>query len=92
MPGTKLQKSSDFRGQSFFIGIDVHKSSWSVAVHSLNLQLEHFSQPPSVRVLINHLHKKYPGGEYYSAYEAGFFGTGGHLLPHCSALGLVDHE
>jgi hypothetical protein len=26
MPATKLQKSSDFRGQSFFIGIDVHKS------------------------------------------------------------------
>jgi hypothetical protein len=44
MPSTKLQKFSDFQGQSFFIGIDVHKSSWSVTVRSLNLHLEHFSQ------------------------------------------------
>src|SRR5580704_7731316 len=78
MPTTKLQKFIDFRGQSFFIGIDVHNNSWSVTIRSLNLHLEHFSQPPSVRVLINHLHKKYPGGEYYSAYEAGFCGTGIH--------------
>ncbi len=36
MPTTKLQKFSDFRGQSFFIGLDVHKRSWSVTVRSLN--------------------------------------------------------
>jgi transposase len=78
MPTTKLQKFSDFRGQSFFIGLDVHKRSWSVTVRSLNLHLDHFSQPPSVKVLINYLHKRYPGGEYYSAYEAGFCGTGIH--------------
>ena len=78
MPNTKLQKSIDFRGQNFFIGLDVHKNSWSVTIRSLNLHLEHFSQPPLVRTLISHLHKKYPGGEYYSAYEAGFCGTGIH--------------
>lgn len=78
MPSTKLQNSSDFRGQSFFIGLDVHKSSWSVTIRSLNLHLDHFSQPPSVKALINHLHRKYPGGAYYSAYEAGFCGTGIH--------------
>src|ERR1700733_12583320 len=78
MPSTKLQKSNDFRGQSFFIGIDVHKNSWSVTVRSLNLLIEHFSQPPSAKILINHLHKKYPGGNYHSAYEAGFSGTGIH--------------
>jgi transposase len=78
MPTTKLQKSIDFRGQSFFVGIDVHKNSWSINIRSLNLNLEHFSQPPSVKALINHLHKKYPGGKYHSAYEAGFCGTGIH--------------
>jgi transposase len=78
MPSTKLQNSLDFEGQKFFIGIDVHKNSWSVTIRSLNLHLEHFSQPPSVKALQNHLHKKYPGGEYYSAYEAGFCGTGIH--------------
>jgi transposase len=78
MPTTKLQNSLDFEGQKFYIGIDVHKKSWSVTVRSLNLQLERFSQAPSVKVLINHLQKKYPGGEYHSAYEAGFSGTGIH--------------
>ena len=78
MPTTKLQNSLDFEGQKFYVGIDVHKKSWSVSVRSLNLQLERFSQPPSVKVLISHLQKKYPGGEYYSAYEAGFSGTGIH--------------
>jgi transposase len=78
MPSTKLQKSSDFRGQSFFIGLDVHKTSWTVTIRSLNLHLEHFSQPPSVIALISHLRKKYPGGEYYSAYEASFCGTSIH--------------
>jgi transposase len=85
MPTTKLQNSNDFRGQSFFIGIDVHKNSWSVTVRSLNLFIEHFSQPPSAMVLINYLHKKYPGGEYHSAYEAGFCETGQeiHILIKC---------
>ena len=78
MPIPKLQKFCDFRGQSFFICLDVHKRSWSVTVRSLNLHLDHFSQPPSVKALINYLHKRYPRGEYYSAYEAGFCGTGIH--------------
>lgn len=78
MPTTKLQKLLDFRGQKFYIGIDVHKNSWSVTIRSLNLHLEHFSQPPSVKVLVNHLRNKYSGGDYYSAYEAGFCGTGIH--------------
>ncbi|HEY1869936.1 MAG TPA: IS110 family transposase [Chitinophagaceae bacterium] len=78
MPNTKLQHLPDFRGQKFYVGIDVHKNAWSVTVRSLNLCLEHFSQPPSAKVLMNHLCKKYPGGDYYSAYEAGFCGTGIH--------------
>lgn len=75
---TKLQNPTDFSGQKFYVGIDVHKNSWSVTIRSLNLHIEHFSQPPSVKALVNHLQRKYPGGEYYSAYEAGFCGTGIH--------------
>jgi transposase len=74
MPKTKLQNTTDFSGQKFYVRIDVHKNSWSVTIRSLNLHLEHFSQPPSVKVLVNHLQKKYPGEEYYSAYEASFCG------------------
>jgi transposase len=78
MRTTKLQNPVDFTGQKFYIGIDVHKNSWAVTIRSLHLHLEHFSQPPSVQVLVSHLRKKYPGGDYYSAYEAGFCGTGIH--------------
>jgi len=78
MPTTKLQKSIDFSGQKFYIGIDVHKKAWSVTIRSLNLHLDHFTQPPSAKALSDHLNKKFPGGEYYSAYEAGFCGTGIH--------------
>jgi transposase len=75
---TKLQNQTDFRGQKIYVGIDVHKNSWSITIRSLNLHIEHFSQPPCAKLLVNHLHKKYPGAEYYSAYEAGFCGTGIH--------------
>jgi transposase len=102
MPNTKLQKSIDFHGQKFFIGLDVHKNSWAVTIRSLNLHLEHFSQPPSVRTLISHLHKKYPGGEYYSAYEAGFSGTGIHedlcrgrvhnIIVHAADIPITDKQ
>jgi len=102
MPSTKLQKSLDFDGQKFFIGLDVHKNSWSVTIRSLNLHLEHFSQPPSVRTLITHLHRKYPGGEYYSAYEASFCGTGIHedlcrgrvhnIIVHAADIPITDKQ
>jgi hypothetical protein len=30
MPTRKLQNPEDFRGQKFYVGIDVHKKSWAV--------------------------------------------------------------
>lgn len=60
MRTTKLQNLPDFSGQKFYIGIDVHKNSWAVSIRSLQLHIEQFSQPPSVKTLINHLHKNIP--------------------------------
>jgi transposase len=102
MRTTKLQNPVDFKGQKFYIGIDVHKNSWAVTIRSLNLHLEHFSQPPSVKTLVNHLHKKYPGADYYSAYEAGFSGTGIHeelcsqgvdnMIVHAADIPFTDKQ
>lgn len=75
MPSTNFQHFADFSNQDFFVGIDVHKNSWTVAVRSLGLQVDRFTQPPSAGILSGHLKKKFPGGEYFSVYEAGFFGT-----------------
>jgi transposase len=78
MPTPKLQNSAEFNGQKFFIGMDVHKKSWAITIRSMGLQIARFTQPPSCEALASHLKKNYPGGIYYSAYEAGFCGTGIH--------------
>ena len=71
-------KFIDFTGQDFYVGIDVHKKSWTVTVRTLGLEIAHFTQPPQAAHLSSWLHKRYPGGRYISAYEAGFCGTSHH--------------
>jgi hypothetical protein len=75
MPNTNLQNSVDFDGQKFYVGLDVHKKSWSVTVRSLERQVTHFTQPPVRKRLAKTLKKRFPGGVFYFAYEAGFCGT-----------------
>ena len=88
MPSTNLQNSLDFNGQKFYVGIDVHKKSWSVTVRSLERQVAHFIQPPSVESLLTTLKKKFSGGVFYSAYEAGFCGTSIH--EQLNKLGITN--
>ena len=45
---------------------------------SLNFVVAHFTQPPSPEASLSHLQQKFPGGEFYSTYEAGFSGTSAH--------------
>ena len=42
------------------------------------IQCKTFSQDPEARVLRGYLQTNYPGGNYYSAYEAGFCGFAPH--------------
>lgn len=78
MTTTILKHSQDFSGENFYIGLDVHKNSWSVTVRTSNLEVSHFSQAPDPKALYNFLQNRYPHGNYYSAYEAGFCGTSSH--------------
>jgi transposase len=41
-------KSTEFSGEPFYIGLDVHKKSWTVTVRAMNLEVAHFTQtcPP----------------------------------------------
>jgi transposase len=75
---TNLHNSIDFNGQIFHIGLDVHKKSWAVTIRSMGVQVAHFTQPPGADALARYLQKTFRGGSYYSAYEAGFCGTGIH--------------
>jgi transposase len=64
----------DFTGQNIYVGFDVHLKSWKVSIMTEHLVHKSFSQSPSPKVLHKYLIDHFPGGTYYSAYEAGFCG------------------
>lgn len=64
--------------ENIYIGIDVHKKSWSISIMSDYLELKSFSQPPEPEILVNYLHKHFPNANYKSAYESGFSGFWTH--------------
>jgi transposase len=75
---TQVTKKIDFTGKDLFIGLDVHKKSWSVTVTVGGIEHKTFTQPPDPRALLNYLQRNFPGGSFHSAYEAGFCGYGIH--------------
>ena len=64
----------DFTGQNIYVGMDVHKKSWSVSIFTEYLEHKTFTQPPEVNVLVNYLRRNFPGASYKSVYEAGYSG------------------
>jgi len=64
----------NFEGQNIYVGMDVHKNSWTVSVLMNNMLLKTFSQPADADALYRYLTTRYPGASYHSAYEAGFCG------------------
>jgi transposase len=102
MPRTNLQKQNDFSGQNFYVGLDVHKKSWAVTIRSMGIQVGHFTQAPGAEALHAYLQRNFPGGVYYSAYEAGFCGTYAHeqlceqgiknILLHAADIPVTDKQ
>ena len=66
--------SPSFKGQHFFIGLDVHKKNWAVTIRLQKITLKKFSMDPSPEQLYKYLTIHYPDGVYHSVYEAGFCG------------------
>ena len=66
----------NFRGQTIYVGIDVHKKSWKVTIRNEQHELKTFSQDPDPEILARHLSRNYPGASFVSVYEAGFCGFG----------------
>ena len=63
-----------FKGQNIFIGIDVHKRSWTVTtIPEFGKQRTHV-QNASGKELIDFLNSYYPDGSYTAVYESGFTG------------------
>lgn len=71
-------KTIDFKGQNVYTGIDCHLKNWRVTIMLDHIEHKTFSQDPNAEVLSKYLHSKFPGANYYSAYEAGFCGFSIH--------------
>jgi len=68
----------DFTGQHLYVGMDVHKRSWSVCIMTDQFEHKTFSQPPDTDVLADYLKRNFPGATYHAVYEAGFSGFWTH--------------
>ena len=64
----------DFSGQSIYVGLDVHKKSFSVSIFSEQCEHKKFTQPPEADKLVHYLKRNFPGAAYQAVYEAGFSG------------------
>lgn len=73
-PAIKVQNKTDFTGRKLFVGIDVHKLRWQVAVYYEGLILSNTSIEGSADALIIHLRKYYSGATFHCVYESGPFG------------------
>lgn len=75
---TKNNTKLNFQNQIFYIGLDVHKKSWTVTIRHCGMTLKTFSMNPSGAELWKYMERNYPGGQFYSCYEAGFSGYWAH--------------
>ena len=63
-----------FKGQNIYIGIDVHKKNWQVAVITESGYTERISTAADAKALFKFLKSHYPDGNYRAVYESGFSG------------------
>ena len=73
-PTNKVQNVTDFSGRLLYVGIDVHKLRWQVAVYYDGLILSNCSIEGSSDALIVHLRKRYGDARFTCVYESGPFG------------------
>jgi transposase len=67
-------KRLDYTGKRIFVGIDVHKKTYSVAVLCEGEIMKRDTLTASPETLVSYLKKYFQGAEVFSAYEAGFSG------------------
>lgn len=65
-------------GEEIFIGIDVHKKTYSVVARVHQSVVKKWTTAADPASLCEQLHKFFPAGDLHSAYEAGFSGFALH--------------
>ena len=58
-------KNIDFTGKNIYVGLDVHKKSWSVTILLDELEHRTFSSAPFPEFLNKYLRKHFPGLNLY---------------------------
>jgi transposase len=82
----------DYTGKTLFVGIDVHKQSYSVTVICEKAVVKRDRLVASPEALISYLQKRFGSGTIISAYEAGFCGFSLHRkLEAVGIKNLVVH-
>ena len=66
----------DFTGQPLYIGMDVHKKSWTVSILMEHLEHKTFTQPPDVASLVSYLHHHFPGARMQPSTKPAFAASG----------------
>lgn len=77
---------SNFKGQTIFVGMDIHKASWNLGIHLDDMFIKNVHQKPNPHIMATYLQKHYPGAHYKAAYEAGKFGF--WIQRHLTSLGI----
>lgn len=73
-----MKNRHDYKGKTIFIGIDVHKKTYSVSAVCDNQLVKRDTMPAYPNKLVDYLNKYFSGAKIKSAYEAGFSGFGLH--------------
>ena len=85
-PTQKVQNRTDFCNRDLYVGIDVHKLRWQVAVFYEGIILSNTSIEASPEGLTTRLRKRYGDGRFHCVYESGPFGF--HLCRSLWAAGM----
>ena len=72
-PIAKLQRI-DFTNKDLYVGIDVHKLKWQVAIFFEGIVLSNVSMGASADALIIYLRKHYGNANFHCVYECGAWG------------------
>ena len=78
--------NSNFNGQTIFVGMDIHKSSWNLGIHLNDMFVKNVHQKPNPHIMAAYLKQHYPGAHYKAVYEAGKFGF--WIQRQLTALGI----
>lgn len=85
-------KKSDYTGQPLFVGIDVHKKTYSIVVMHERTVIKKMTLKALPGNLLGFFEKYYPRAKIKSAYEAGFSGFGLHrFLEENGVENIVVH-